>query len=44
VLGGGLTALQTASITTGLPFGVALVLMAVCLIKALREDVKCPPG
>jgi choline/glycine/proline betaine transport protein len=42
VLGGGLTALQTASISTGLPFAVALVLMAVCLVKALREDSKCP--
>lgn len=40
VLGGGLTALQTASISTGLPFAVALVLMAVCLVKAFRED--CP--
>jgi choline/glycine/proline betaine transport protein len=39
VLGGGLTALQTASISTGLPFAVALVLMAVCLVKAFREDV-----
>jgi len=39
VLGGGLTALQTASISTGLPFAVALVFMAVCLVKALREDV-----
>jgi len=38
VLGGGLTALQTASISTGLPFAVVLVFMAVCLVKALRED------
>ena len=44
VLGGGLTALQTASISTGLPFAVALVLMAVCLVKALREDVQCKRG
>jgi len=47
VLGGGLTALQTASITTGLPFSVALVFMAACLVKALREDEEiktCPPG
>jgi choline/glycine/proline betaine transport protein len=42
VLGGGLTALQTASISTGLPFAVALVLMAVCLVRALREDCPCP--
>jgi choline/glycine/proline betaine transport protein len=39
VLGGGLTALQTASISTGLPFAVALVLMAVCLVKAFREEM-----
>ena len=39
MLGGGLTALQTASISTGLPFCVALVFMAVCLVKAFREDV-----
>ncbi len=38
VLGGGLAALQTASISTGLPFAVALVFMAVCLVKAFRED------
>lgn len=44
VLGGGLTALQTASISTGLPFAVALVLMAACLVKALREDVQCQRG
>lgn len=38
-VGGGLTALQTASITTGLPFAVVLVLMAWCLLKAFREDM-----
>jgi len=42
VLGGGLTALQTASISTGLPFAVALVFMAVSLLKALRQDF--PPA
>jgi choline/glycine/proline betaine transport protein len=40
-IGGGLTALQTASITTGLPFAVVLVLMAYCLWKAFREEM--PP-
>ncbi len=40
-IGGGLTALQTASITTGLPFAVVLVLMAYCLLKAFREEM--PP-
>lgn len=38
LLGGGLTALQTASITTGLPFSVILVFMCYSLIKALRQD------
>ena len=40
-IGGGLTALQTAAITTGLPFALVLVLMAWCLLKALREEL--PP-
>jgi choline/glycine/proline betaine transport protein len=40
-IGGGLTALQTASISTGLPFAVVLVLMAWCLLKAFREEI--PP-
>ncbi|HZD54308.1 MAG TPA: BCCT family transporter [Woeseiaceae bacterium] len=39
MLGGGLTALQTASITSGLPFAVVLVLMAWGLLKAFREDM-----
>ena len=38
-VGGGLTALQTASISTGLPFAVVLVLMAWCLLKAFREEM-----
>jgi choline/glycine/proline betaine transport protein len=40
-IGGGLTALQTASISTGLPFTFVLVLMAWCLWKAFREEI--PP-
>jgi choline/glycine/proline betaine transport protein len=40
-VGGGLTALQTASISTGLPFTFVLVLMAWCLLKAFREEI--PP-
>ena len=39
--GGGLVALQTASITTGLPFAVVLALMAWGLLKAFREEI--PP-
>jgi len=41
MLGGGLTALQTASITTGLPFAIILILMAWGLLKAFREEM--PP-
>jgi choline/glycine/proline betaine transport protein len=39
LLGGGLAALQTASITTGLPFAVVLLLMCWSLGRALRADV-----
>lgn len=38
-VGGGLTALQTASITTGLPFAIILTLMAWGLLKAFREEM-----
>ncbi|MDZ7642934.1 MAG: BCCT family transporter [Woeseiaceae bacterium] len=38
-VGGGLTALQTASITTGLPFAIILVIMAWGLLKAFREEM-----
>lgn len=41
LLGGGLTALQTASITTGLPFAIILTLMAWGLLKAFRKEM--PP-
>ena len=37
--GGGLTALQSASIATGLPFAVILVLIAWGLLKAFREEL-----
>ncbi len=40
-IGGGLTALQTASITTGLPFAVVLVLMSWGLLQAFRKEI--PP-
>lgn len=39
LLGGGLIALQTASITIGLPFAVVLLLMCWSLGRALRDDV-----
>jgi len=38
LVSGGLTALQTASITTGLPFAVVLACMAVGLLRILRRD------
>lgn len=40
-IGGGLAALQAASIATGLPFAVVLLLMAWSLLKAFREEM--PP-
>lgn len=39
LLGGGLTALQTGSITTGLPFAVVLLFMCYSLHKGLRKYV-----
>jgi choline/glycine/proline betaine transport protein len=42
LLGGGLGALQTASITTGLPFVIVLALMCVGLLKALNHDYPSP--
>ncbi len=35
---GGLKALQSAAITTGLPFALALLVMAFCLFKGLRAE------
>ena len=40
-VGGGLVALQTASIMAGLPFAIVLVLMAWGLLRAFREEI--PP-
>lgn len=42
LLGGGLSALQTAAITTGLPFVIVLALMCVGLLKALNHDYPSP--
>jgi choline/glycine/proline betaine transport protein len=39
LVGGGLTALQTATITTGLPLAVILLLMAVSLYRSLSDYV-----
>ena len=38
LLGGGLTALQTATIITGLPFAVILVVLCYSLYKSLRDN------
>ena len=38
LIGGGLTALQTAAITTGLPFAFILVLMMFSLYKGLMKE------
>jgi choline/glycine/proline betaine transport protein len=38
LIGGGLTALQTAAISAGLPFAVLIVLMIYCLHRALAEE------
>ncbi len=38
LVGGGLKALQTATITTGLPFAVILIIMAVSLRKGLQKE------
>lgn len=40
LIGGGLEALQTASITMGLPFAVALLLMCYCLWRGLSAELK----
>lgn len=40
LIGGGLDALQTASITTGLPFAVILLIMSYSLVISLRKEWK----
>ncbi len=40
LVGGGLTALKTAAILTGLPFAIVLIIMCFSLYKALDEYVK----
>jgi choline/glycine/proline betaine transport protein len=39
LIGGGLTALQTASIITGLPFAIVLMIMCYSLYKGLEEEL-----
>ncbi len=38
LIGGGLAALQTASIITGLPFAVVLIIMSYSLVRGMREE------
>ncbi len=38
LIGGGLTALQTATIITGLPFAIILIVLCYSLFKSLREN------
>jgi choline/glycine/proline betaine transport protein len=40
LIGGGLQALQTATIVTGLPFALILIVMCFSLYKGLSEDLK----
>jgi choline/glycine/proline betaine transport protein len=40
LIGGGLAALQTAVIITGLPFGIILLVMCYSLLKSLNNDLK----
>jgi choline/glycine/proline betaine transport protein len=40
LIGGGLQALQTATIVTGLPFAIILIVMCFSLYKGLSEDLK----
>ena len=40
IIGGGLSALQAASISTGFPFALFLLIMGICLLKTLKRDSK----
>ncbi|GGK53272.1 hypothetical protein GCM10007963_22020 [Lutibacter litoralis] len=40
LIGGGLQALQTATIVTGLPFAIILIIMCFSLYKGLNEDLR----
>lgn len=39
LIGGGLTALQTAAITTGLPFALVLIVMMYSLLRGLQQEI-----
>jgi len=40
LLGGGMVALQTAAISTGLPFAIVIFLMCFSVVKGLVDHVK----
>ncbi len=42
LIGGGLGALQTGVIITGLPFALVLLLLGYSLLRGLREDGASP--
>jgi choline-glycine betaine transporter len=44
LLGGGLSALQTAAITTGLPFAIVLLIMCWSLYRAFHEELDLLEG
>ena len=44
LVGGGLQALQTASLSSGLPFGLIMLVMGWSLFKGLREEYKKTEG
>jgi choline/glycine/proline betaine transport protein len=44
LVGGGLTALQTAAISAGLPFSILIILMIMSLHRALAADAPGRPG
>ncbi|MDX1518760.1 MAG: BCCT family transporter, partial [Gammaproteobacteria bacterium] len=40
LVGGGLTALQTAAISAGLPFSILILLMILCLDRVMRVETR----
>ncbi|MFO7744807.1 MAG: BCCT family transporter, partial [Psychroflexus sp.] len=38
LVGGGLSALQSASISTGFPFAIILIFVSISLLKSLKKD------
>jgi len=38
LMGGGLLALQTAVVATGLPFAAVLLLLSISLVRGMKQD------